>query len=131
MSAFFDSNVILYATDQDGDLRRTTLALLDAGGTISVQVLNETSSVLRRKYDFSFDRIRSFLVAVREKCDVVPLSLAVHERGLAYAERYRLSVYDAMIVASAVLAGCTTLYSEDMHDGLVIDGLTVRNPYQS
>jgi predicted nucleic acid-binding protein len=34
-----------------------------------------------------------------------------------------------MIVAAAQLAGCSTLYSEDMHHGLVIDRLTIRNPY--
>ena len=53
---------------------------------------------------------------------IVPLTLETHERGLDLAERYQLSVYDGMIVAAALLAGCTTLYSEDMHDGLVIDG---------
>jgi predicted nucleic acid-binding protein len=46
------------------------------------------------------------------------------------AERYILNIYDAMIVAAAQLAGCTVLYSEDMHDGLVIDRLTIRNPYR-
>ena len=53
-----------------------------------------------------------------------------HERGLAVASRYGLSVYDAMIVSSALLAGCTLLYSEDMQDGQVFDRqLTVRNPF--
>jgi predicted nucleic acid-binding protein len=51
--------------------------------------------------------------------------------GLALAERCKLSVHDGMIVAAAQLAGCTILYSEDMHDGLVIDRLTIRNPYRS
>lgn len=46
------------------------------------------------------------------------------------AERHRLSVYDAMIVASAILAECDTLYSEDMQDGLLIDNqLRIRNPF--
>ncbi len=62
---------------------------------------------------------------------VVPLTVDTHDRGLALAERYQLSLYDGMIVAAAQLAGCTTLYSEDMHDGLVIDGLTIRNPYRA
>ena len=57
------------------------------------------------------------------------MTLETHERGSNLRERYQLSVYDGMIVAAALLAGCTTLYSEDMHDGLVIDRLTIRNPY--
>lgn len=69
------------------------------------------------------------LDGIRAKCDVVPLTIETHDRGVELVRRYRLSVYDAMIVAASVLSGCTTLLSEDMHDGLVIDGLTIRNPY--
>ena len=46
------------------------------------------------------------------------------------ARRYKIAFYDAAIVAAALLADCDTLWSEDMHDGLVIDGrLTIRNPF--
>jgi predicted nucleic acid-binding protein len=60
---------------------------------------------------------------------VVPVTEETHVLGLALAARHSLSLYDGMIVAAAQLAGCTVLYSEDMHDGLVIDRLTIRNPY--
>ena len=50
---------------------------------------------------------------------------------LIAAERYGLSVYDAMIVAAALLGACKTLYSEDMQDGFLIDRyLSIRNPFQ-
>ena len=62
---------------------------------------------------------------------MVPVTLETHARGLVYAERHQLAIYDSMIVAAAALAGCTTLFSEDMHNGLVIDGVTVKNPYES
>jgi predicted nucleic acid-binding protein len=77
----------------------------------------------------SWAETRDFLDTFRATLEVIPLTLETHERGLALAERYQLSVYDGMIVAAAQLAGCRVLYSEDMHDGLVIDGLTIRNPY--
>ena len=52
----------------------------------------------------------------------------MHDRGLKVAERYGYAVYDAMIIASALLPGCTTLYSEDMQHGQVIDGeLSIQN----
>lgn len=60
-----------------------------------------------------------------------PLTLATQERAVAYAKRYMADIYDASIIAAAVLAGCTTLYTEDMQDGQVIDGLTIRNPYST
>jgi predicted nucleic acid-binding protein len=54
-----------------------------------------------------------------------------HERGLAIAERYALSIYDSMIVASALLSDCTLLISEDMQDQQVIEKkLTIRNPFR-
>jgi predicted nucleic acid-binding protein len=70
------------------------------------------------------------LTQVRAVCTVEPLSIETHERGLAIAARYGLSVYDAMIVASALLAGCKKLFSEDLQHGQIFERqLTVRNPF--
>jgi predicted nucleic acid-binding protein len=64
-------------------------------------------------------------------CTIVPISEETHDLGLHIAERYRLSVYDAMIVAAALLAECKTLISEDMQHGQILEGrLTVRNPFR-
>jgi predicted nucleic acid-binding protein len=50
--------------------------------------------------------------------------------GRALAAKYQLSVYDSMIVSAALIAGCTTLWTEDMHDGLLVeDRLRVVNPF--
>lgn len=60
----------------------------------------------------------------------MPLTIALNFEARGIAERYQLSFYDALIVAAALAAGCDTLFSEDMHDGLVIEGrLTIRNPF--
>src|SRR3546814_5463770 len=97
-------------------------ALLAEGGVISVQVLNEISNVARRKMGLDWPETHALLDAVRGLLDVVPVTIDVHEAGLSLAERYRLSIYDAMIVAAARAAGCVTLWSEDMRHGLSIDG---------
>jgi predicted nucleic acid-binding protein len=60
----------------------------------------------------------------------VPLTLEVHEKALQIAEQYRYHIYDSLLIAAALKASCTVLYSEDMHDGQVIEGLTIRNPFQ-
>jgi len=58
------------------------------------------------------------------------LTAETHDLGLRLAERYGFSVYDAMIVAAALLAGCGILYSEDMQHGQRIeDRLTLCNPF--
>jgi predicted nucleic acid-binding protein len=126
---FFDTNVVVYALAGDPPSADRSWEILRAGGTVSVQVLNECANTLRRKFSFDWPDIAEACGQIRELCDIVPLTEDTHVRGLALAERYGLSVYDGMIVAAAQLAGCTVLYSEDMHDGLVIDRLTVRNPY--
>jgi predicted nucleic acid-binding protein len=129
--SFFDTKVLLYTTSSDAAKADRAEQLIALGGTISVQVLNEIANVARRKMRFSWERTHLLLSEVRQLLSVVPVTLGMHEAGLALAERYRLSVYDGMIAAAALDSGCDTLWSEDMHDGLVIDGrLTVANPFR-
>jgi len=60
----------------------------------------------------------------------VKLSVETHETGILLAERYSLSVYDAMIAAAALQANCETLWSEDMQNGALIEGrLRIVNPF--
>jgi predicted nucleic acid-binding protein len=126
---FADTNVILYLLD-DGPKADRAEAILAQGPRISVQVLNETLVNCRRKARLTWEETGTFLAGVQALCPVEDLTLQTHEVGRALAERYQLSIYDAMIVASALLAGCTTLWSEDMQDGLVVEGrLRVVNPF--
>ena len=127
---FLDTNVLVYALVGDAPLAQRSLALLEAGGTVSVQVLNECANTLRRKFSTTWPQVAQVSERIRELCAIVAITEDTHVRGLTLAERYQLNVYDGMIVAAAQLAGCTLLYSEDMHDGLVIDRLTIRNPYR-
>ena len=130
MSAeFADTNVILYLLD-DGPKADRAEAIVGQGPRISVQVLNETLVNCRRKADLTWDETGSFLAGIQALCPVEDLTLHTHEVGRALAERYRVSVYDAMIVAAALVAGCTTLWTEDMQDGLLIeDRLRLVNPF--
>lgn len=126
---FADTNVVLYLLD-DGPKADRAEAILTQGPRISVQVLNETLVNCRRKAGLSWEETGAFLAGVQALCPVEDLTLQTHEVGRALAERYQLSTYDAMIVASALLAGCSTLWSEDMQDGLVVEGrLRVVNPF--
>lgn len=128
--SFFDSNIIIYSVAEDGPKESASRALLSGGGTVSVQVLNEVVNVLRRKRGWTWQDIHDLLAQLRIVLDPVPLSLAAHQQGLVIAERYKLQVYDAMILAAALEAECGTLWSEDMQDGMVVNGrLTIRNPF--
>lgn len=127
---FFDTNVVLYLLSADAAKADRAEDLLSIGGTISVQVLNEFSAVASRKLRMPWPEIRDVLGQIRAVCSIEPLTEKTHERGLHIAERYGISLYDAMIVASALLAGCVTLYSEDMQHGQIFDKqLTILNPF--
>jgi predicted nucleic acid-binding protein len=128
--SFFDTNVLLYIASGDPAKADRAEQLIGGGGTISVQVLNEVTNVARRKMGMSWMETRTFLSILRGLLPVQPVTMDIHETGLALAERYGLSTYDAMIVASALDADCDTLWSEDMHDGMTLDGrLRIRNPF--
>jgi predicted nucleic acid-binding protein len=128
---FFDTNILLYLLSGDDVKANRAEEELGAGGVVSVQVLNEFAAVASRKLKMSVAEIREALAAIRAVCRVVPISEETHDRGLQIVERYGVSVYDAMIVASALLAGCDTILSEDMQDGLIFDGRAeIRNPFR-
>lgn len=127
--AFFGTNVVLYLLSADTAKADVAEDLLASGGVISVQVLNEFSAVASRKLRMPWPEIRDVLTQVRAVCRVEPMSVDTYDRGAQLAERYGLFIYDALIVAAALLAGCTTLFSEDMQDGQVIERLVIHNPF--
>ena len=130
MSAeFADTNVVLYLLD-DGPKAERAEEILGQGPRISVQVLNEAMVNCRRKAGLSWEDTGAFLEGIKSLCPVEDLTIQIYQVGRAVAEKYQLSVYDSMIVSAALIAGCTTLWTEDMHDGLLVeDRLRVVNPF--
>ncbi len=130
--SFIDTNVLLYIVSSDSAKAGRAEAIIGSGGTISVQVLNEIANVARRKAGMSWQDVHAFLSLLRGLLTVHPVTVEAHETGLALAERYNLSIYDAMIAASALLADCDTLWSEDMQHGMALDGrLRIANPFRA
>jgi predicted nucleic acid-binding protein len=131
--SFADSNVLLYLTSSDtAKADRATELLRDEGVTISVQVINECAYVLRRKFRRSWSDVRDFLDGILPLVSVRPLAFQTSMQGLRLAERYGLSVWDGIIVASALESDAEVLWTEDLHDGLVVDGrLRIANPIAS
>lgn len=130
--SFFDTSVLLYIASGNAAKANRAEQVIGEGGTISVQVLNEIAHVARRKMGLSWTGTRAFLSMIRSLLQVQPITIDIHETGLSLAQRYGLSTYDAMIAASALLAKSDTLWSEDMQDGMVLDGrLRIVNPFRA
>jgi len=127
---FVDTNVLLYLLSDDAAKADRAEALLRERIVISVQVLNEFANVARRKLRLEWSAVSQALLDIRRFAEVRPLTLETHERGIVLAKRYQLSVYDAMIAAAALDAGCETLASEDFSAGQRLERrLTVCNPF--
>ena len=125
------THVLLYLLSADTAKADIAERILQAGGTISVQVLNEFAAVASRKLKMANIEIAEILSMIRAECTVVPLTVEVHILGLQISAQYGLSTYDAMIVSVALNADCSTLWSEDMHHGLVIEKrLKIQNPFR-
>ena len=131
VKAFLDTNVLIYAVAKDDPRSPQAEELLASGGVLSVQILNEFVSVARRKILMPWSDVTEALDAFRVLCpSPLPITIEMHEAALKIAEQHGYSIYDALVVAAALKAGCATLYSEDLHDGQTIDGqLTIRNPF--
>jgi predicted nucleic acid-binding protein len=128
--SFLDTNVLVYLASSNAAKADQAETIIAGSGAISVQVLNELTNVARRKMQMSWTEIHTFLSMLRGLLTVHPVTIETHETGLALAERYGFSTFDAMIAASALHAGCDTLWSEDMQHGLTLDeGLRIVNPF--
>jgi|ERR1700722_10565951 predicted nucleic acid-binding protein len=129
---FYDTCILVYALAQRDHREDVARALLAAGGLISVQVLNEFASVAKRKFRLSFDEIAALSSASIDLCGVpLPLTLQTHDAAMKIARRYGFQFYDCVIVASALEAGCRTLYTEDLQHYQEIDTLLIVNPFLS
>lgn len=129
--AFLDTNVIVYLLSADTRKADIAEALVAAGGIVSVQVLNEAVAVARRKLALPWAEIQAWLAAVRACCRVVPLTEADHDLALDLATRHGLAWYDALIVASALHGGASTLLTEDLQHGQRFGGrLRVVDPFR-
>ena len=132
--SFLDTNVLVYSDDADPAKQATSLSLPRAGwetgnGVLSTQVLQEYFAAVTRKLgvDAAIARRKVELFGRLELLSIR------HDDILRAIDLHRLhgfSIWDALIVTMALKAKCRVLYSEDMQDGRVTDGLRIANPFK-
>lgn len=126
-----DTNIVIYALTSSSKTEGAT-NVLRACQFLSVQVLNEYANVSMRKRQLSWSRISGDIEELKKAVgSVLAISDAANAEALRIAGRYRLSFYDALMLAVALAGGARTIYSEDMQHGLVIDGaLRIVDPFR-
>lgn len=135
---FLDTNLFIYSLEgtpstkarQATDLIRR--AIETRKGVVSYQVVQEFFSVALRRFDnpMRVDDAEQYLATVFRPLLAVSSSLALYHEALDVFRRYGISWYDALIVAGALQAQCSILYSEDLQDGQQIARLEIRNPFR-
>lgn len=131
MSAFLDTNILVYA-QTSGAKADKARELLAAGGKLSVQVLNEFVAVSRRKLQRNWSEIGEAVDDTLALVDPpLPITFDTHATAMSLARDHDFSFYDALIVASALEAGCKTLFTEDMQHGRSIESVVIVNPFAS
>ncbi len=128
---FVDTNILLYAFSAD-DRAAKANALLSEPFVTGVQALNEFAAAARRKLRKEWSVVRVALDDIRSLARrIVAIDVETHITALEIAEVYKLSFYDACMLASALRANCSNFYSEDMHHGLIVNQrLTIINPFR-
>jgi len=135
VKAFFDTNVLVYAlavrAGSPVDLRTVKAEqMLSLGGMVSVQVLNEFADVLSWKLKMDWDAIEGCLDVIDALCGrAIPLTAETNRAAVDLSKRHRFRIYDSLILAAAVAAGCTTLLTEDLQHGQIVEGVRIENPF--
>lgn len=135
---FLDTNVLVYTFDPREPVKQAraielVTEALQGHGIISFQVVQEFLNVASRKFvqPLSAADSRDYLDDVLEPlCEVFP-TMDLYRRAVDLMERWQYGLYDSLVVAAAIEGGCRTLYTEDLHDGQVIEGLTIVNPFKA
>lgn len=134
-SAFLDTNVVVYAFDDDEpEKQERARAVLDAPATevlvLSAQVLAEFYVTVTRKLarPLAPASAREAVAALSE-LPVVSADADLVLAGIELSDRYQISLWDGLIVQAAVTAGCETILTEDLADGSLLAGVRIQNPF--
>ena len=127
---FLDTNILVYAFASNDPRMQKALSLVASGGVVSIQVFNEFVNVSRRKLFRDWGEIEAALSVLKTLLDApLPLTLEIHQSAINIARDYDYHFYDSLILAAALQAGCSIVYTEDLRHGQTIDGLTIHNPF--
>lgn len=134
---FLDTNIFVYSFDNRDPIKRNlALELIHKTSEantarISYQVVQEFVNLATKKFAQPLKQsdVRLYLESIMSPMWHINSSMGLTSKALDIQERWAYSFYDSMIIASALEAGCSILYSEDLHHGQTIEGLKIINPF--
>jgi predicted nucleic acid-binding protein len=135
VTSFVDTNVWLDAFIEGQDSKKSEKAKRVVQNTsailVSTQVINEVCVKLLKALRLSETDIRDIIMAFYDRYQIMEFNQTILRIASEFRSRYQLSFWDSLIAASAFVGGASVLYTEDMHDGLMIEQrLRVENPFK-
>jgi len=117
-------------SNDEPDKQKTAISFFALRPVISTQVLSEYINVVKRKLNLPKDKIMDVCLQNIEMCILQPVSMTTLKHARNLLDRYDFQLFDSIVVASALEAGCHTLYSEDLHHGLLVESrMKIINPF--
>jgi len=130
---FIDTNILIYAySATELDKRKISLAILESYNiVISVQVINKFIWIMNKKFNINYTQLGILVDKFWNKFKVSQITKFSIKKALEIAQNYKYSYWDSLIIASALENECSILFTEDMHDGQLIEGiLKIKNFYK-
>lgn len=133
---FFDSNILVYMQDAtDKQKQQTARNLLFAcakNGTavISTQCLQEFYNVVANKLKQDKITTKQIIHSFAQNIPVIQITPALIENAIDISIQTQFSFWDSLIISAAEKAKCDILYSEDLNDGQIVNGVMIRNPFK-
>jgi predicted nucleic acid-binding protein len=120
---FLDTNVLIYTqSESEPEKRMTALKTFEKYNCCtSTQVFNEMSNVLIKKAKMKVNEVKQIIAAVNERCEISTVTFETVQKALDIKEKCGYSYYDCLILACALLSECNYVFSEDLHDGQILD----------
>lgn len=138
MSVFIDTNILIYSFDRLDEVKHQIAVdllteLVEKNEIIvSTQVINEFIVVMTSKvtYPLSLETVELHINKFSQVFNIRPIQMTDCTKALSILKRYGFNYWDSLIVAAALKSGCSTLYTEDMQDGQIIEKkLKIINPF--
>jgi predicted nucleic acid-binding protein len=127
---FLDTNIIIYAVTDDDYRCDRAIEVLGQGGIVSAQIMSELTNTLMRKFNLRWRDIEEALDKTRAVVDEIrPVTAEIHAVAVTITRDHKVSWFDALIVSSALEAGCSELVTEDLQHGRKFGRMKIVNPF--
>ena len=126
-----DTNILIYLEGNDASKRKIAEILLSCDPVIPAQVISEFINVTRRlRGNISKHQLVAEAADLFRHCSIASLEQSTLDLAKVLIEKHDFQIFDSIVIASALEAGCNILYSEDMQHNQLIEGkLKIANPF--